>query len=155
VTVSADDPLLANQEHTRHPQPISPQRTDSVPAAEPRGCCGHQTPAPDSRPEELTGAASPEAERSIEVAGRIRLGKLAGSREHRRRPERRRRPLREIPSKTTIFFLVAGPSIVPGRTDCPPEIVDVAATALAHMGIVADDLDGKPRGLGPRVCGPE
>lgn len=59
------------------------------------------------------------------------------------------------PSETTIFFLAAGPSVAPQRTDCPPEIVDVAATALAHMGISADDLDGKPRGLGPGVCGPE
>jgi predicted AlkP superfamily pyrophosphatase or phosphodiesterase len=59
------------------------------------------------------------------------------------------------PSETTIFFLAAGPAVSPGRTDCPPEIVDVAATALAHLGIVADGLDGKPRGLGPGVCGSE
>ncbi|MCL7985822.1 MAG: alkaline phosphatase family protein [marine benthic group bacterium] len=58
------------------------------------------------------------------------------------------------PSETTIFFLAAGPSVTPHRTDCPPEIVDVAATALAHMGIVAEGLDGKPRGLGPGMCGP-
>ena len=59
------------------------------------------------------------------------------------------------PSETTIFFLAAGPSVAPQRTECPPEIVDVAATALAHMGVVAAGLDGKPRGLGPGVCGPE
>ena len=59
------------------------------------------------------------------------------------------------PSETTIFFLAAGPAVAPGRTDCPPDITDVAATALAHMGIVTEDLDGKPRGLGLGVCGPE
>ncbi|MBK5097849.1 MAG: alkaline phosphatase family protein [Gemmatimonadetes bacterium] len=61
----------------------------------------------------------------------------------------------QSPSETTIFFLAAGPAVSPGRTDCPPEIVDVAATALAHLGIVAPELDGQPRGLGPRGCAPE
>ena len=59
------------------------------------------------------------------------------------------------PSETTIFFLASGPAVSPGRTDCPPEIVDVAATALAHLGIVAQGLDGQPRGLGPAACLPE
>lgn len=61
----------------------------------------------------------------------------------------------QSPSETTIFFLASGPSVGPGRTDCPPEIVDVAATALAHLGIVVQELDGKPRGLGPAAYGPE
>jgi len=61
----------------------------------------------------------------------------------------------QSPSETTIFFLASGPSVSPGRTDCPPEIVDVAATALAHLGIVVQDLDGRPRGLGPAACGSE
>ena len=54
------------------------------------------------------------------------------------------------PSETTIFFLASGPSAEPGRTDCPPEIVDVAVTALAHMGLGPDpawNLDGQVRGL--------
>jgi predicted AlkP superfamily pyrophosphatase or phosphodiesterase len=54
------------------------------------------------------------------------------------------------PSETTIFFLASGPSVEPGRTDCPPEIVDVAVTALSHMGIGPDpawNLDGQARGL--------
>jgi predicted AlkP superfamily pyrophosphatase or phosphodiesterase len=59
------------------------------------------------------------------------------------------------PSETTIFFLASGPPVQPGRTECPPEIVDVAATALAHMGMVVEELDGRPRGLGPGACGPE
>lgn len=54
------------------------------------------------------------------------------------------------PSETTVFFLASGPSVEPGRTDCPPEIVDVAVTALAHMGLGPDpawNLDGRVRGL--------
>jgi len=54
------------------------------------------------------------------------------------------------PSETTIFFLASGPSVEPGRTDCPPEIVDVAVTALAHLGLGLDpawNLDGQVRGL--------
>jgi predicted AlkP superfamily pyrophosphatase or phosphodiesterase len=54
------------------------------------------------------------------------------------------------PSERTIFFLASGPSVEPGRTDCPPEIVDVAVTALAHMGLGPDsawNLDGQVRGL--------
>jgi len=61
----------------------------------------------------------------------------------------------QSPSETTIFFLASGPAVNPGRTDCPPEIVDVAATALAHMGLVVQGLDGQPRGLGPAACGAE
>jgi predicted AlkP superfamily pyrophosphatase or phosphodiesterase len=54
------------------------------------------------------------------------------------------------PSETTIFFLASGPSVEPGRTDCPPEIVDVAVTALTHMGLAPKPewgLDGRARGL--------
>lgn len=54
------------------------------------------------------------------------------------------------PSETTIFFLASGPSVEPGTTECPPEIVDVAVTALAHMGLGPDpawNLDGHVRGL--------
>lgn len=61
----------------------------------------------------------------------------------------------QSPSETTIFFLASGPAVSPGRTACPPEIVDVAATALAHMGLLVEGLDGTPRGLGPAACSPE
>jgi len=60
------------------------------------------------------------------------------------------------PSETTIFFLASGPSVEPGTTECPPEIVDVAVTALAHMGLGPDpawSLDGQVRGL--KKQGPE
>jgi predicted AlkP superfamily pyrophosphatase or phosphodiesterase len=54
------------------------------------------------------------------------------------------------PSEKTIFFLASGPSVKPGTTECPPEIVDVAVTALAHLGLGPDpawNLDGEVRGL--------
>lgn len=54
------------------------------------------------------------------------------------------------PSEKTIFFLASGPSVEPGTTDRPPEIVDVAVTAYAHLGLGPDpawDLDGEVRGL--------
>ena len=60
------------------------------------------------------------------------------------------------PSETTIFFLASGSSVEPGTTECPPEIVDVAVTALAHMGLGPDpawNLDGHVRGL--KKQGPE
>jgi predicted AlkP superfamily pyrophosphatase or phosphodiesterase len=54
------------------------------------------------------------------------------------------------PSETTIFYLASGPSVEAGRTECPPEIVDVAVTALTHMGLTPAPewgLDGRARGL--------
>ena len=50
----------------------------------------------------------------------------------------------------TIFFLASGPATVPGPISTPPKIVDVAATALAHLGLLArvePRLDGVPVGL--------
>lgn len=54
------------------------------------------------------------------------------------------------PSEKTIFFLASGPSVERGTTSCPPDIVDVAATAYAHLGLGPDpawDLDGQVRAL--------
>ena len=54
------------------------------------------------------------------------------------------------PSEKTIFYLASGLSVEPGTTECPPEIVDVAVTALAHLGLGPDpawNLDGHVRGL--------
>ncbi len=56
----------------------------------------------------------------------------------------------DSPSELTIFFLASGPSVAPGVPECPPEIVDVAVTALTHMGLAPElewDLDGTARGL--------
>lgn len=52
--------------------------------------------------------------------------------------------------EATIFYLAAGPSVTRGRIDQPPAIVDVAVTALTHLGIAVNPewgLDGKPVGL--------
>jgi predicted AlkP superfamily pyrophosphatase or phosphodiesterase len=46
----------------------------------------------------------------------------------------------------TIFIIASGPAVQPGGFDRPPEIVDVAVTALAHLGIVVEPawgLDGR------------
>jgi len=50
----------------------------------------------------------------------------------------------------TIFFIASGPSTLKGAPDRQVGIVDVAATALAHLGIALDpswQLDGRPVGL--------
>jgi predicted AlkP superfamily pyrophosphatase or phosphodiesterase len=55
------------------------------------------------------------------------------------------------PEETTVFYLADGPSVVPGDPDFNPNIVDVAVTALAHLGVNVDpawQLDGKVSGLG-------
>lgn len=55
-----------------------------------------------------------------------------------------------IPEHRTIFVLVHGTNVVKGTLDPPPAVVDVAATALVHLGIPLDpkwELDGKPVGL--------
>ena len=57
---------------------------------------------------------------------------------------------RNIPEHRTVFLIVSGPAAVRGRIDPAPSVVDVAATALAHLGAAIDrkwDLDGKPVGL--------
>jgi hypothetical protein len=53
----------------------------------------------------------------------------------------------------TIFVLVSGPSAARGRIPGTPAIVDVAVTALVHLGISPDPawgLDGVPVGLAER-----
>lgn len=55
------------------------------------------------------------------------------------------------PEETTVFYLASGPSAARGATTFDPNLVDVAVTALAHLGVVADPswrLDGKVSGLG-------
>ncbi|MDH3296912.1 MAG: alkaline phosphatase family protein [Gemmatimonadota bacterium] len=56
----------------------------------------------------------------------------------------------EAPEETTIFVLAHGPSVLPGTIAGTPQIVDVAVTALAHMGVKIDaawGLDGRPVAL--------
>ena len=50
----------------------------------------------------------------------------------------------------TIFYLASGPSASKGVPDSAPEIVDIALTALAHLGVTLDpawNLDGRVVGL--------
>jgi predicted AlkP superfamily pyrophosphatase or phosphodiesterase len=57
---------------------------------------------------------------------------------------------KDIPEHRTIFLIVSGPSVARGRIEPPPAIVDVAATALTHLGVPIQapwQLDGKPVGL--------
>lgn len=56
----------------------------------------------------------------------------------------------ESPDETTVFFLASGPAAVRGGPARPPAVVDVAVTALAHLGIEIDpawELDGEAVGL--------
>ncbi len=56
----------------------------------------------------------------------------------------------DTPEERTIFYLVSGPSADRGVIPVPVDVVDVAVTALAHLGIPHDaawELDGKVRGL--------
>lgn len=56
----------------------------------------------------------------------------------------------ESPEEKTIPFLVSGPSVVESTLEPPPAVVDVAATALGHLGVALDPawaLDGRPRGI--------
>jgi predicted AlkP superfamily pyrophosphatase or phosphodiesterase len=56
----------------------------------------------------------------------------------------------ESVEESTIFFIASGPSAARGPIAEPPGIVDVAVTALAHLGIAIDPawgLDGKVVGL--------
>lgn len=56
----------------------------------------------------------------------------------------------DIPEHRTIFVIVSGPAALRGKIAPPPRIVDVPATALAHLGIRTDpswDWDGRPVGL--------
>jgi predicted AlkP superfamily pyrophosphatase or phosphodiesterase len=53
----------------------------------------------------------------------------------------------------TVFLIVSGPSAVRGRIDGPTSLVDIPATALAHLGIPLDPawaLDGRAVGLKAR-----
>ena len=59
----------------------------------------------------------------------------------------------DTPRQRRIFFLASGPSVSPGRAISDVEIVDVAVTALAHLGIEVEpawNLDGKVVGLPDR-----
>jgi predicted AlkP superfamily pyrophosphatase or phosphodiesterase len=59
---------------------------------------------------------------------------------------------RESLEERRVFYLASGPAAVRGRPPESPNVVDVAATALAHMGLRIEPawrLDGKVVGLQP------
>ncbi|MCI0436509.1 MAG: alkaline phosphatase family protein [Gemmatimonadetes bacterium] len=56
----------------------------------------------------------------------------------------------DSPEESTIFYIASGPATVRGTPARPPDIVDVAVTALAHAGLAIDpawQLDGRIVGL--------
>jgi predicted AlkP superfamily pyrophosphatase or phosphodiesterase len=57
---------------------------------------------------------------------------------------------KNIPEHRTIFLIVSGPSAAGGTIEPPPNVVDVAATALQHLGVAISpkwEWDGRPVGL--------
>jgi predicted AlkP superfamily pyrophosphatase or phosphodiesterase len=57
---------------------------------------------------------------------------------------------KNIPEHRTIFLIVSGPSAARGEIEPPPGVVDVAATALEHLGIPIEQRwrwDGRSVGL--------
>ena len=58
----------------------------------------------------------------------------------------------DSPEESTIFIFAQGPSVVPGEISGTPAIVDVAVTALTHLGIEINPnwgLDGRDIALQP------
>lgn len=56
----------------------------------------------------------------------------------------------DSPEERTVFYLASGPSVTKGTLPRDVNIVDVAVTALAHLGIAIDPawhLDGRVSGL--------
>jgi predicted AlkP superfamily pyrophosphatase or phosphodiesterase len=57
---------------------------------------------------------------------------------------------KNIPEHTTIFYMASGEGVVTGEIEGDVGVVDVAVTALEHLGITARDswnLDGRVAGL--------
>lgn len=53
-------------------------------------------------------------------------------------------------AELTSFFIAHGPSAVPGKIEGTPRVLDIAVTALDHLGIEIDPawgLDGRPVGV--------
>jgi len=56
----------------------------------------------------------------------------------------------DSPEETTIFYLASGPSARVGTPQPPVTLMDIAPTALTHLGIPVDPdwgLDGRPVGI--------
>jgi predicted AlkP superfamily pyrophosphatase or phosphodiesterase len=62
----------------------------------------------------------------------------------------------DSPAEKTVFYLVSGPHVTRGSLPPSVNLVDVAATALTHLGIPLDPawrLDGQAAGLRPPETG--
>jgi len=56
----------------------------------------------------------------------------------------------QSPEESTVFYLAGGPAAARSTPDTQPAVVDIAVTALAHMGVTIDPawgLDGRVVGL--------
>lgn len=56
----------------------------------------------------------------------------------------------DTPEERTIYFLASGPSVIPSAVPDSTFVVDVAVTALTHMGVAIDPawgLDGRAVGI--------
>jgi predicted AlkP superfamily pyrophosphatase or phosphodiesterase len=56
----------------------------------------------------------------------------------------------KVPEIREVFLIVSGPSAAQAQVETPTYLVDVAATALTHLGVALDPswkLDGRPVGL--------
>lgn len=76
---------------------------------------------------------------------------ILSSTDHGRRPDGGHGG--DTPEERTIYYLVSGPSAARGALQGPIGIVDVAVTALAHVGVPVDpawELDGRTVGLDER-----
>jgi hypothetical protein len=65
----------------------------------------------------------------------------------------------DSPEESTVFYLAGGPSVLVGRPEEAPATVDLAVTALTHLGIEirpAWEMDGRVVGLegGAQVYSP-
>lgn len=57
---------------------------------------------------------------------------------------------KDIPEHTTVFYMAGGATVKPGELNEPVNVVDVAVTAMKHLGIDIKEswnLDGKVAGL--------
>ena len=112
----------------------------------------------------VTGSIGPEYREAIALADE-QVGRLASavraratfpeedwlilvSTDHGRRPDGGHGGRSE--SELTSFFIAHGPSAVPGQLEGTPRVLDIAVTALTHLGIDIDPawgLDGRAVGI--------
>jgi pimeloyl-ACP methyl ester carboxylesterase len=113
----------------------------------------HQTSSIDAPYREAIEEADRQVGRLLEaLRGRASFAEedwlVLVSTDHGRRPNGGHGGRSE--AELTTFFIASGPSAVAGEIEGTPRVVDVAVTALAHLGIEIDPawrLDGRPVGI--------